>query len=298
MKNKAPKVSVVLPVYNGERYLRESIESVIGQTFTDWELIIVDDCSTDNTLKIAQQFAESDSRIIVLHNKTNKKLPATLNVGFRNAHGEYLTWTSDDNIAKPNWLSVLVNALDKNPGDMMVVADMDYIDQDGNFITTASQRYPGRKSIQLAYICNVGAAFMYRRAIAEKIGGYDEDTFCAEDYDYWCRIALNGSIKYIPDNIYKYRRQSGSLTATKKDQQIAKTAAINKKYYDRFISVYKLNWLQRHKLAFLLQPHVKKTYCYLFFKIYHIILFQLCNLLFFWNSNLRHKSKSLLKIKL
>jgi glycosyltransferase involved in cell wall biosynthesis len=86
-----PKISVVLPTYNGARFLAESIESVINQTETHWELIIVNDCSTDNTLEIAEKYAKLDSRIRVISNEVNKKLPGALNVGFADARSEYLT---------------------------------------------------------------------------------------------------------------------------------------------------------------------------------------------------------------
>ena len=293
-----PRVSIVLPCYNGERFLSQSIESVINQTFKDWELIIVNDCSTDSSPFIAEKYIAQDNRISIIHNKTNKKLPASLNIGFANARGKYFTWTSDDNIAKPNWLSTLVSTLDNNQDVSMVVADMTYIDETGKFITTASKQYPNRNPKQLAYLCNVGAAFMYRKSIADKIGKYDESAFCAEDFDYWCRIALNGQLMYIPDNIYDYRVQSGSLTATKKDEQIIKTTRIIKKYYKQFITVYHMNWLQKQKLTFLLKPHVKQTCFGLIFRFYTFCAFNLCNIVFFWNSNLRHKFKSILKIKL
>lgn len=75
-------ISIVLPTYNGSRFLRDSIESVVSQTYEHWELIIVNDCSTDNTLKIAKEYEERDSRIRVISNNINKKLPASLNIGF------------------------------------------------------------------------------------------------------------------------------------------------------------------------------------------------------------------------
>ena len=102
-----PKISVILPSYNGERYIAQSIQSVIDQTETDWELIIVNDCSKDNTLKICEDFAKKDKRIRVITNETNKKLPASLNVGFAHANGKYLTLTSDDNHYRPNALDTL-----------------------------------------------------------------------------------------------------------------------------------------------------------------------------------------------
>lgn len=293
-----PCVSIVLPTYNGEKFISESITSIINQVFTNWELIIVNDCSSDKTLEIIKEFVKKDSRIKIVNNKKNKKLPASLNVGFSVAKGEYFTWTSDDNIARPNWLSVLVNALDASPNVAMVVADMDYMDENEKFIETASSRYQHRNEKQLAYICNVGAAFMYRSAIAAKVGKYDESTFCAEDYDYWCRIALNGDIEYIPDNIYRYRRHGGSLTETKRAQQIAKTSAINKKYYKQFMTKYKMNWWQRQKLMFLLYPHVPRTYSFWLFKVRNVIVFQMGNILLFWNSKLRHRFKAKFKINL
>ena len=103
-----PKVSIVLPTYNGEKFIRESIDSILYQTFTDWELIIVNDCSTDGTPNIVNRYAASDSRIRVIHNKENQKLPESLNIGFREARGEYLTWTSDDNMYLPSALEKMI----------------------------------------------------------------------------------------------------------------------------------------------------------------------------------------------
>ncbi len=106
-----PTVSIVLPCYNGARFLAASLDSILAQTFTDWELIIVNDHSTDASPQIANQYAARDPRIRVIHNETNLKLPASLNVGFGAARAPYLTWTSDDNMAKPDWLSTLVEYL-------------------------------------------------------------------------------------------------------------------------------------------------------------------------------------------
>ena len=94
----SPKISVVLPVYNGERYLRESLDSILAQTMGDFELIVVDDCSTDATSVILAEYAVRDSRIRIIRNAENQKLPRSLNIGFAEARGEYLTWTSDDNV--------------------------------------------------------------------------------------------------------------------------------------------------------------------------------------------------------
>lgn len=92
------KVSIILPVYNGERYLEQSIRSVLNQTYTDLELVIVNDCSTDYTETIIMKFVNEDKRVKYIRNDENMKLPGSLNVGFSHATGEYYTWTSDDNM--------------------------------------------------------------------------------------------------------------------------------------------------------------------------------------------------------
>ena len=89
-------VSIVMPVYNGEKYLRQSIASVVNQTFKDWDLIIVDDCSTDSSPEIMNEYAKADDRIQVIHNEVNSKIPASLNNGFEKAaadiiHGHQMT---------------------------------------------------------------------------------------------------------------------------------------------------------------------------------------------------------------
>lgn len=289
-----PRVSIVLPCWNGERFLEQSIKSILNQSFKDWELIIVNDCSTDNSPKIAEEYAKKDKRIRVIHNKVNKKLPATLNVGFSHAKGEYFTWTSDDNIAKPNWLSVLVDYLDKHSDVDMVSATMDYIDEDNNLLFKV---YPQKTPLTLTYKCNVGAAFMYRKTIADKIGGYDENTFCAEDYDYWCRIALNGVLKYIPDNIYMYRTNSQSLTALQKPKILEKTTYIQKKYKQDFIKRFNLKYWDIVKIEYL-SKNRKYRPAFVVLDTYKFLLRNISNLLFFWNKDLRQKIYSKLQVQL
>lgn len=292
-----PRVSVVLPCYNGARFLRASLDSVLAQTFPDWELIIVDDCSTDGSGEIADEYATRDARIRVVHNSVNRKLPGALNDGFAIARGAYFTWTSDDNVAKPNWLSTLVQYLDNHPGTDMVSACMDFINEDGNTIGKLHRSPDVEYQSRLAYECNIGAAFMYRRETATRVGKYDENMFCAEDYDYWVRIGLGGKIDYIRDNIYMYRRNSGSLTATQQERIWAKTLAIKKKYKDQWLQKLELNWWQRKKLEYL----VRNPYCKSEFSIcgaIHTLGRQFANTVFFWSPNMRHRLKNKLKIQL
>lgn len=214
MKN--PKVSIVLPCYNGAKMIGEAIESVIAQTYQDWELIIVNDCSTDNTLEVAQSYAEKDQRIRVFSNEKNSKLPATLNHGFREAKGELWTWTSDDNLLLPTMLEEFVDYFDKHPEVGFVVADEEYIDMQGKVLST--HIIPDDVALRLPLNCFIGAAFMYRAEIAKKIGEYRVDLFLAEDFEYFLRLNGNCKLEHLPKVLYQYRANPGSLTATKQKE--------------------------------------------------------------------------------
>lgn len=187
-------VSIVMPVYNGEKYLKQSITSVINQTFKDWNLIIVDDCSTDSSPKIMNEYAKSDNRIQVIHNKVNSKIPASLNNGFEKASGRYYTWTSDDNIYEHDAIEKMVNYLDEHIDIGLVYSNMRFIDEEGS----ETGIYESKPEDIFSNNC-VGACFMYRSDIAKEAGKYSADWFLVEDYEYWLRIRniskiVNGKI--------------------------------------------------------------------------------------------------------
>jgi len=214
-------ISIVLPVYNGEKYLRESLDSILKQTVSDWELIIVDDCSTDDSLKIAEEYAAKDSRIQVIHNEKNSKLPHSLNVGFAASKGEYLTWTSDDNHFLPHALEKMRNYLEQNPDIPLMCARMYTIDDDGERLISKDfpeAVFPAFDSDSILGWNSIGACFMYRRCVLEDVGEYDETLFGTEDYDYWLRIyEYYHKIGSIPDFLYEYRYHKKSLTMSQKD---------------------------------------------------------------------------------
>ncbi len=208
------KVSIVLPTYNGGKYIRESIESILGQTFKEWELIIVDDCSTDESGRIAEEYADRDDRVRVIHNEVNSKLPESLNIGFREARGEYLSWTSDDNIFLSHAIEEMREYLDTHPEIAMVCAGQLNIDEK-NRILGEREVYEEDK---MPYANTVGACFMYRQSIKDRIGEYDTELFCIEDKDYWVRILQSGnSISYLKGCYYLYRVHDAQLTTTKRE---------------------------------------------------------------------------------
>lgn len=214
--NNTPKVSIVLPCYNGAALLGQAIESCINQTFKNWELIIINDCSTDNTLEVANAYAQKDERIRVYTNDKNSKLPATLNNGFRRAIGEYWTWTSDDNLLHPDMLETFVAYLDEHEDVGCVVSDSYVIDEKGNII--------GEKIVQedlnAKMMLNnyVGASFMYRKECAIAVGEYREDFFLVEDYEFFIRMSFHCKIGRVPQFLYYYMDNPNSLTATRQKE--------------------------------------------------------------------------------
>ena len=232
MDIKMPKISIVLPTYNGEKYIRESIDSIIRQTFTDWELIIVNDCSTDGTQEIIDSYVKQDSRIKTIKNDINQKLPKSLNIGFNHVQGEYLTWTSDDNMYYPEALEVMNDYLNKNLKCPMVCSDMIVIDHKGEKVGD----YVNYNDENIFLNNCVGASFMYRKNVLKDVGEYDPERFLVEDYDYWLRIIFRyGKLGYINRPLYAYRVHERSLTKQKKKDIQDQLIKLKENYIDEII---------------------------------------------------------------
>jgi glycosyltransferase involved in cell wall biosynthesis len=208
-----PLVSIVMPIWNGQRYLSESILSVLNQTYDNFELILVDDASSDSTPEIISKFSKVDSRIRVFTNQNNLKLPASLNVGFRESLGEWLTWTSDDNLLETDCVEKLLKqALETNTH--FVFSDYQVINSEGE-ILSINKTGPG----ELIYLENtVGACFLYHRTVADKVGAYAEDKFMFEDYDYWVRVRKAGfNLEHVSKiHPYRYRIHDKQLSTTRR----------------------------------------------------------------------------------
>lgn len=210
-----PLVSIVLPTYNGSRYLREAIESCLAQTYQHWELIIVDDCSTDSTPGIIAEYTAKDRRIRSIRHEQNRKLPQALNTGHEAARGDYLTWTSDDNRFLPAAIEEMTRFLNEHPSVGVVYTDSVLIDDTGRYM----RDFPALPPSQLAYVDAVGACFLYRRGVYETLGGYDTELFLGEDYEYWLRAYRQFELAPLHRVLYEYRWHNESLT--KKESRIA-----------------------------------------------------------------------------
>ncbi len=210
-----PVISIVLPTYNGSKYIRQSIDSCLNQTYRNFELIIVNDCSTDETPAIIEEYARKDERVKIIHNQFNKQLPVSLNTGFSAALGQYHTWTSDDNYYAPNALEVLLNEIKKDEQIDLVYTNYTIIDD--------NNRSSGTRTFNNIYDSftdwlGCGACFLYKEIVYKKNNGYNPSAFLIEDYDFFMRAFLQFNFKYHNAyDLYYYREHITSLTTTQGD---------------------------------------------------------------------------------
>jgi glycosyltransferase involved in cell wall biosynthesis len=200
-------ISIVLPAFNGSKYIRESILSCLKQTHQNIELIVVDDCSLDQTPDIVKSFG--DARITLIRHERNQGLPHALNTGFTHARGDYLTWTSDDNYFAETALEKMLSFL-KGNNCCFVYSDY-YMFDDGNPSALKIMQLPDMPALNMQN--NIGPCFLYSREVKERTGDYDPETRLAEDYDYWLRVEKKFTMRHLPEPLYFYRLHATSLTS-------------------------------------------------------------------------------------
>jgi len=211
-----PKVSVVMSVYNGERFLRQAVDSIFNQTFTDFEFIVVNDGSTDGTAEILSGYAEADPRLRVI-TQENKGLIKSLNRAIGAANGEYIARMDADDISMPERLAVQVRWLDTHPQIAVLGTRYSEIDEDGKAVRCGN-RYVGSALVERALLQGNSSVFchgavMFRRACFEHVGGYREQfENAAEDYDLWLRMAEHYELDNVAETLYQHRLRLDSLS--------------------------------------------------------------------------------------
>jgi glycosyltransferase involved in cell wall biosynthesis len=216
MPDTIPLVSIVLPTYNGAAYLRETIDSCLAQTYSNWELIVVDDCSSDATPEIIASYTAVDPRIRSIRHERNRRLPAALNTGHAAARGTYLTWISDDNRYLPPAIEEMAHFLEEHPTVGVVYADCVLIDEAGQYL----QDWPAQPASRIAYMNSLRACFLYRKSLYDAVGGYDAEQFLAEDWEFWLRASRQFELVPLHKILYEYRWHDQSLTKAAKRSDV------------------------------------------------------------------------------
>lgn len=214
-----PGVSVLLPTYNRADYLRATIQSALDQTHPPYEVVVVDDGSTDSTAEVVRRLAEPRVRYVF---QQNRGVSAALNTAFRASTGRYIALLGSDDLWLPSLLAEEVPIMDENPAVGLVYAraqGMDPQDRPMAQILGAPDKFPGSTFKSLLYgddVCGLTAVF--RREVVEQAGLWDESFVANEDWDIWLRMSLVTRFYFLDKVLARFRIHPGSLTGGKSDR--------------------------------------------------------------------------------
>ena len=218
-----PKVSVVMSVCDGERYLHDSVESICNQTLDDFELIVVDDGSTDGTWQILSEYAARDSRVSLIRNEQNVGLTKSLNKALALVRGQYVARHDADDLAFPSRLEQQVRFLDEHVEVGLIGASSYVVDEHGRVVDI--YRVPSTDvEIRWRMLFSnpfIHCTIMFRSSLVEQVGSYDEKIRFAQDYDYWVRIAEVCQLFNIARPLASWRLNTRSISQTRGRSQQA-----------------------------------------------------------------------------
>jgi len=200
----SPAVSVIIPVYNGANYLREAIDSVLAQTFTDYELLVIDDGSTDGTWEIIQSYG---TRLRGFR-KPNGGVASALNLGIQEARGEWIAWLSHDDVFLPNKLERQVKFLRQSPQFKACYTSFYVIDVNGNIIREYNAAwYPREQAARMLFRTTYinGSSMLIERSCFDKVGLFNETLRHTQDVEMWFRMAQHFEIGRIPEKLLQWR---------------------------------------------------------------------------------------------
>ncbi|MEO0132854.1 MAG: glycosyltransferase family 2 protein [candidate division WOR-3 bacterium] len=231
MQKASPLVSVIMPAYNAEKYISEAIESILNQTFKDFEFIIVDDASTDKTWEIIQEYARKDDRIIAVRNEKNLYIAENRNKGLSYARGKYIVWQDADDISIPTRIEKQVAFMEAHPEVGICGAYIQSFNENGDLDI---RKYATDDAILRKHIFKFSPVAqpvaIVRKESIDKVGYFNPAYPPAEDIDMSFRIGEYYKFANIPEVLLKYREHSSSATFTKLRKQIKATLAIRRRY--------------------------------------------------------------------
>lgn len=237
-----PLVSIIIPCYNHQDYLESCLESILRQSYSEIELIIIDDCSRDNSVKKIEQnlgqLQEKCVRVEFRMHDVNKGITKTLNEGLKVAKGKYIKILASDDMIHPESISTLVDSMEHNENYDMIFSNGQYISEECSYAEAlllnnknfyVSNPLPETEVVTALYLSNfiVGGTVFFRKETYEKFGFYDEN-IPIEDWEYNLRVAVNGVIGYVEKPLFFYRQVRTSIS------HINKSGA----YYQRFEYMY------------------------------------------------------------
>lgn len=265
MADNNPKISVIMSVCNGERYLKEAIDSILNQSFLDFEFVIVDDGSNDRTPGILREYLAKDKRIRIITNVDNIGLTKSLNKAIRVANGKYLARMDADDIALPGRLGKQIEFMENNP-EMGLLGTAYYeIDKQGKII--GSKFFPlvdkELRKVLIKYNPFFHASVMFKKEPLQKTSLYDENIIRAQDYDLWFRLAKNYKLANLAEPLMKRRYSKEMISFKNENEQLfwaqkARKRAIKRGQYAKWNYIYLLRPFLVSKTPIFLRKVLRK----------------------------------------
>lgn len=233
-----PLISVVMAVHNGEQFICEAIDSILRQTFKDFEFIIIDDGSTDSTPALLKEYQNRDPRIYIKKFVQNQGLTICLNAGIQLARGKYIARMDADDISLPYRFEEQIKYLDEHPGVAALGTGFTLVDEVGNHIKDyIFSIYPEVLKWNLLFSNPIShPSVMLHRSVINEIGGYDPQLRRAQDYDLWWRISFAGRLGNLKDIHLLLRQHSERVTNKHQGEQVDSARKIKKKYLDMLLA--------------------------------------------------------------
>jgi glycosyltransferase involved in cell wall biosynthesis len=214
-----PRVTVLMPVFNGEKYLSQAIDSILQQSYTDFEFVIINDGSTDQTQQILETY--KDPRIRLFH-QNNLGLAKSLNMGIRLSRGEYIVRMDCDDISNKNRLSIQVDHMDANPNTVVCGSWIDFIDESNTHQTWCcpTEYHNIRCHLLFSNCIPHPSVIMKKNILIDNNLFYNEHLNFAQDYELWVRISRRFVVENIPEILLKYRTHENMISVLRKSSQL------------------------------------------------------------------------------
>jgi glycosyltransferase involved in cell wall biosynthesis len=263
MNTETPLVSIGLPVYNGENFVAEAIRCVLDQTFSNWELVICDNSSTDRTVSICREFADHDNRIRVYQNARNMGVSFNYNEVFRRSRGQYFKWIAHDDLFAPRFIERCIQELEQDESVILVLPKMCYVDADGRqlrrqaFDLSVLGTTPEYRAKRFMALAAQGMDFIWlaygliRRDVVEQSGAMG--LYAGDDQVLLFKIALRGCIKQIEEEMF-FRREHPEASTVKQGSTVRERAKFAYADDNRRLVLPWCRMLKEHLICVLNSP--------------------------------------------
>ena len=227
-----PRVTVVMPVRNAERYLNEAIDSVLGQSLKELELLAVDDGSSDSTPAILARYAAADTRVRAL-SRPSSGIAAALNAGIEDARSESIARMDADDVSEPDRLARQLAILDAAPDVVLVGTAATLVDEHGRAVGRVGPPVVHDVIVEQLRTRNalVHGSVVFRRAAWKSAGGYDAAARLVEDYDLWCRLLAHGRCAGVAEPLYRLRLHADSVSSRAMGDQLEATYRVRRLHF-------------------------------------------------------------------